>query len=179
MGFLKADVATVDVVAGVLPWLPPTEDEIRRSDAAAFEAGQLPRERVLHELFLLKAALGLEYGLGLLESLGMRGEGLEQYHAFYTRRLAEGLYLSFPNDREAAVGLLGSRLKAYTKALHGQQHPEDPHLAVADAFTRLCGAADERALVTLCLEACRSMHKRFIDEIAELGRQAGAQGGQP
>jgi|GEM_PF-3451923 hypothetical protein len=178
MGFLKADVATVDVVEGVMPWLVPDQDEVRRSDAAAEAAGGLPSERVLHELFLLKAGLGLEYGLGLLESLGMRQEGLEQYHAFYTRRLAEGLVLSFPRDREAAVGLLGARLKAYTLALHGE-HPEDPHLAVADAFTRFCGAADERALVSLCLDACKAMHQRFIDEIAELGRQAGREGDQP
>lgn len=176
MGFLKADVATVDVVAGVLPWLVPDAEEIRRCDAAAL-AGGSARERVLHELFLLKAGLGLEYGLGLLESLGMRPEGLEQYHAFYTRRLAEGLVVSFPRDRETAVGLLGARLKAYTLALHGE-HPQDPHLAVADVFTRFCGAADERSLVSLCLDTCKSMHQRFIDEIAELGRQAGKKGGQ-
>jgi hypothetical protein len=178
MGFLSADVATVDVVNGVMPWLVPDAAEVRRSDAAALLAGGLPHERVLHELFLLKAGLGLEYGLGMLESFGMRPEGLEQYHAFYTRRLAEGLVASFPNDREAAVGLLGARLKAYTQALHGG-HPEDPHLGLADAFTRFCGAADEPALVSLCLDACKAMHQRFIDEIAALGRQANNLGGQP
>ncbi|HTB33516.1 MAG TPA: hypothetical protein VK842_01515 [bacterium] len=172
MGFLKQDLATVDVVNGVLPWLVPSEDELRRCDAAAFAAAQ-PRERVQHEYFLLKAGLGLQYGLGLLESLGMRPEGVEQYELFYVRRLAEGLVEVFPNEKEQAIGLLGSRLKAYDRALHGQ-HPEDPHLAVADAFTRFCGAADEPTLVTLCLDACKDMHQRFIQEITELGRQAGS-----
>src|SRR5262245_21327332 len=128
MAFLRNDLTTVHVVEGIFPWLPPTEDEIRRSDAAAFAAGGLDRAKTLHELFMLKAALGLEYGLGLLETLGLRKEGLEQFHAFYVQRLAEGVAESFPQSKEAAVGLLAARLKAHGAALHGK-HPEDPHLA--------------------------------------------------
>jgi len=169
MTFLKNDISTIDVVNGVMPWLPPTEKEVQRCDAAAFEAGGLAPERVLHEFFLLKAALGLEYGLGLLEKLGLRKEGLEQYHAFYVHRLAEGLVSSFSGQGETAVGLLGGRMKAYTEALHGGRHPDDPHLALADAFTRFCGAADQRALVTLCLEACKDMHSRFLGALTDFG----------
>jgi hypothetical protein len=157
------------VVEGVAPWLPPAADEVLRSDAAAFAAGGLSRERVLHEVFLLKTTLGLEYGLGLLEQLGLRREGMEQYHAFYIHRMAEGLLQGFPGQGEAAVGLLASRIKAYTQALHGNLHPEDPHLAVADAFTRFCGAADDPALVTLCLDTCKEMHGRFMKELTDFG----------
>lgn len=174
MGFLKQDLATVDLVEGVMPWLPPTAEEVLRCDAAAFAAGGLDRARVLHETFLLKAALGLQYGLGLLETLGMRAEGVEQFQAFYVRRLAEGLLQGFPNEREVALGLLASRLKAYDQALHSG-HPEDPHLAVADAYTRFCGAPDERSLVGLCLDLCKAMHQRFIQELKDLGSQASPQ----
>jgi len=166
--FLRNDLTTVHVVEGIFPWLPPTEDEIRRSDAAAFAAGGLDRAKRLHEFFMLKAALGLEYGLGLLETLGLRKEGLEQFHAFYVQRLAEGVAESFPQSREQAVGLLASRLKAYGKALH-DQHPEDPHLAVADAFTRFCGNADEPGLVALCLDSCKAMNRRFLKELSDFG----------
>lgn len=169
MGFLKPDLTTIDVVEGVMPWLPPGPDEVRRSDAAAFAAGGLPREKVLHEYFLLKTALGLEYGLGMLHTLGLRKEGLEQFHAFYIHRLAEGLAGTFSGQEETAVGLLAARVKAYAQALHGGQHPEDPHLAVADAFTRYCGAPDEHPLVTLCLDACKDMHARFLKELTDFG----------
>ncbi|HTB23402.1 MAG TPA: hypothetical protein VK914_11940 [bacterium] len=169
MSFLKNDLSTIDVVEGVMPWLPPSPDEVLRCDEAALAAGGLAPERVLHEFFLLKSALGLEYGLGLLEKLGLRREGMEQYHAFYIHRLAEGLALRFPGQEETAVGLLAARLKAYTAALHNGLHPEDPHLAVADAFTRFCGAADERALVTLCLDACKAMNARFLGALTEFG----------
>lgn len=172
MGFLRNDLTTVHVVEGIMPWLPPTEDEVKRCDAAAFAAGGLAREKVLHEHFLLKAALGLEYGLGLLETLGLRREGLEQFHALYVQRLAEGVAMAFPSSREAAVGILAARLKAYTAALHGA-HPEDPHLGLADAYTRFCGAADNRALVTLCLDAAKDMHARFIKELTDFGLSAG------
>ncbi len=167
MGLLKDDFSTLDMVAGVMPWLPPDAAEVSRCDAAAFEAGGLPKERVLHEVFLLKAALGLEYGLGLLERLGLRREGLEQYHDLYLRRLAEGMVAGFAGQAELAVGLMGARFKAYAAALHDGLHPEDPHLAVADAFTRFCGAADARPLVTLCLDTCKAMHTRFLDSLTE------------
>lgn len=168
MSFLKKELSTLDVVEGVLPWLVPTEDEIRRCDAAAFAAGKLEPAKMLHEHFMLKAAVAMEYGLGLLETLGMRKEGLEQFHAYYVQRLAEGVADSFPASREAAVGLLASRLKAYTQALHGA-HPEDPHLGVADAFTRFCGAPDDPALVTHCLDTCKALNRRFLKELSELG----------
>jgi hypothetical protein len=170
MSFLRNDLSTLHVVEGVMPWLPPSEEEVRRCDSAAFAAGGLERERVLHEYFLLKSALGLEYGLGLLERLGLRKEGLEQFHAFYIHRLAEGMVRGFPTGKEAAVGIMAARLKAYTQALHGGMHPEDPHLAVADAFTRFCGAPDEAALVAVCLDACKGMHDRFLEELAEFGK---------
>lgn len=170
MTFLRNDLTTVHVVEGIFPWLPPTQDEILRSDAAAFAAGGLDRAKTLHELFMLKSALGLEYGLGLLETLGLRKEGLEQFHAFYLQRLAEGVAESFPSSREAAVGLLASRIKAYTAALHGQ-HPEDPHLGVADSFTRFCGAPDEPGLVAFCLDTCKAMNRRFLKELSDFGLQ--------
>lgn len=166
--FLRNDLSTLHVVEGIFPWLPPSQDEIIRSDAAAFAAGGLDRARNLHELFLLKAALGLEYGLGLLETLGLRREGLEQFHAFYLQRLAEGVAESFPSNREAAVGLLAARVKAYTQALHGQ-HPEDPHLAVADVFTRACGAPDDPGLLSFCLDTCKAMNRRFLKELSDFG----------
>lgn len=169
MSFLKNDLSTIDVVEGVMPWLPPTEMEVRTCDAAALAAGGLAPERVLHEFFLLKVALGLEYGLGLLERLGLRKEGMEQYHAFYIHRLAEGMVSGFSGQGETAVGLLAARLKAYNQALHGGLHPEDPHLAVADAFTRFCGAADERALVVLCLDGCKDMHGHFLGALTDFG----------
>lgn len=168
MGFLQNDLTTIHVVEGIFPWLPPSEDEIRRSDAAAFAAGGLDRAKALHELFMLKSALGLEYGLGLLETLGLRKEGLEQFHAFYVQRLAEGVAESFPQSREAAVGLLASRLKVYGQALHGE-HPEDPHLAVADAFTRACGAPDDAGLLAFCLDTCKAMNRRFLKELSDFG----------
>jgi hypothetical protein len=168
MAFLQKNLTTVHVVEGILPWLPPGEDEVRRCDAAAFAAGGLDRARCLHEFFLLKAALGLEYGMGLLETLGLRVEGIEQFHALYVQRLAEGVAEAFPNSRETALGLLAQRLKAYSAALHGK-HPEDPHLGVADAFTRFCGAPDEPGLVRLCLDTCRSMNRRFLKELSDFG----------
>ncbi len=176
MGFLKDDFSTLDAVEGVMAWLPPSEEEVRRCDAAAFAAGGLDPARVLHEFFMLKAALGLEYGTGMLERLGLRPEGLEQYHVLYVRRLAEGLLERFAAEGETAVMVLGGRMKAYSKALREGLHPEDPHLAVADAFTRLCGAADDRALVHLCLDGCRDMHSRFIGALTEVGRSGPGQG---
>ncbi|MGH7441322.1 MAG: hypothetical protein ACREKE_01470 [bacterium] len=169
MALPKGDLSTVDMVEAVMPWLPPSETEVRRSDAAAFAAGGLDCAQVLHEFFMLKVALGLEYGLGLLERLGLRPEGLEQYQVFYVRRLAEGLVGRFPGEGEAALGILAVRLKAYGNALRLGLHPEDPHLAVADAFTRFCKAADNNELVCLCLDACRDMHGHFLNSLGDLG----------
>jgi hypothetical protein len=175
MTFLKQELSTVDVVTGIFPWLPPTEEEILRSDANAFSAGLstssgqgLDKSKVLHEFFMLKSAVALEYGMGLLETLGMRKEGVEQFHDYYVQRLAEGVADSFASSREAAVGLLANRLKTYTAALHGQ-HPEDPHLAVADAFTRYCGAPDDPGLVSFCLDTCKSLNRRFLKELSDFG----------
>ncbi len=168
MGFIKADLSTLDLVVGVLPLLPPTADELRRCDAAAFAAGGLPKERVLHEFFLLKAAVAGEYAQGLLETLGMRPEGVEQFVEIYVRRLGEGLAATFPSEPQKAVGLLANRLKTYGTALHGK-HPEDPHLALADAFTRFCGAPDQADLVSLCLDACKGLNRTFLKELSELG----------
>jgi len=175
MTFLKPELSTLDVVAGIFPWLPPTEEEIYRCDALAFSAapststGQgLDKSKFLHEFFMLKAGVALEYGMGLLETLGMRQEGLQQFHDYYIQRLAEGVADSFPASREAAVGLLASRIKGYTAALHGA-HPEDPHLGVADAFTRFCGAPDDQGLVTLCLDTCKGLNRRFLKELSDFG----------
>lgn len=176
MGFLKNDLSTLDVIEAVMPWLPPTEAEVRRCDAAAFAAGGLDAARVLHEFFMLKASLGVEYGAGLLERLGLRPEGLEQYQALYIHRLAEGLVLRFRGDGETAVGVLAARLKSYSRALRPGLHPEDPHLALADAFTRFCGAADDRGLVGLCLDACRDMHARFMGALTEAGAASSGKG---
>ena len=167
MGFIKENLSTLDMVLGVLPLLPPTVDDVRRCDSAAIVGG-LPPEQVLHELFLLKASIANEYAQGLMETLGMQASGLEQFYEIYVRRLAEGLAASFPSDPQKAVGLLANRLKVYHTALHGK-HPEDPHLAVADAFTRFCGAADQSDLVGLCLDTCKALNKAFLKELGELG----------
>jgi len=167
MGFIKENLSTLDMVVGVLPLLPPTVDEVRRCDMGALTGG-LDRAQVLHELFLLKAAVASEYAQGLMETLGMQPAGLEQFVEIYVRRLAEGLAASFPSDPQKAVGLLANRLKVYGAALHGK-HPEDPHLAVADAFTRFCGAADQGDLVSLCLDTCKALNRRFLQELSELG----------
>jgi hypothetical protein len=167
MGFIKENLSTLDMVLGVLPMLPPTVDEVRRCDSAAI-VGALSREQTLHELFLLKAAVANEYAQGLMETLGMQKAGLEQFVEIYVRRLAEGLAASFPSDPEKAVGLLANRLKVYGAALHGK-HPEDPHLALADAFTRFCGAPDQADLVSLCLDTCKALNRQFLKELSELG----------
>jgi hypothetical protein len=167
MGFIKENLSTLDMVVGVLPLLPPSADEVRRCDSAAIVGG-LDKAQVLHELFLLKAAVANEYAQGLMETLGMQTAGLEQFVEIYVRRLAEGLAASFPSDPQKAVGLLANRLKVYGNALHGK-HPEDPHLALADAFTRFCGAPDQGDLVSLCLDTCKSLNRRFLQELSELG----------
>jgi hypothetical protein len=168
VGFLKPEISTLDVVEGVLPWAAPEDDEVRRCDAAAFAAGGLEPNQVLHEFFLLKAAMAGQYAMGLLESLGMKREGVEQFHQLYTAKLAEGLAATFKSGAQEAVTQMASRLMAYDKALHGG-HPEDAHLAVADAFTRFCRAADQPELVSLCLDTCKALNKRFMDEVASLG----------
>lgn len=170
MGFIKENLSTLDMVLGVLPMLPPTAEEVRRCDYAAAVAvgGELDRAQVLHELFLLKASVANEYAQGLMETLGMQRQGLDQFYEIYVRRLAEGLAASFPSDPQKAVGLLANRLKVYEKALHSA-HPEDPHLGVADAFTRFCGSADQPELVSLCLDTCKALNKLFLKELSELG----------
>jgi hypothetical protein len=167
MGFIRDNLSTLDVVQGVLEYLPPSRMEVEASDALADAAG-LKREHVLHELFLLKASIAAEYAQGMLSTLGMKEEGLEQFLQIYTVRLAEGLAASFPSDAQKAVGLLANRLKTYNAALHGP-HPSDPHLGVADAFTRFCGAADEPGLVTLCLDTCKALNRRFLKELSDYG----------
>jgi hypothetical protein len=167
MGFIKENLSTLDMVVGVLPMLPPSIDEVRRCDSAAI-VGSLDKAQVLHELFLLKAAVACEYAQGLMETLGMQGAGLEQFVEIYVRRLAEGLAASFPSDPQKAVGLLANRMKVYGAALHGK-HPEDPHLGLADAFTRFCGAPDQGDLVSLCLDTCKALNRRFLQELSELG----------
>ena len=79
MTFLKPELTTLDVVAGIFPWLPPTEEEIYRCDALAYSAGSstssgqgLDKSKFLHEFFMLKSGVALEYGMGLLETMGMR-----------------------------------------------------------------------------------------------------------
>lgn len=169
MGFIKLNLSTLDMVVGVMPFLPPTEQEIRRCDQAALRVNtEAAQALVLHELFLLKAAVVNEYAQGVLETLGMHKGGVEQFEEIYVRRLAEGLAMTFPSDPQKAVGLLGNRMKVYGAALHGQ-HPEDPHLAVADAFTRFCGAADQEDLVGLCLDTCKALNRLFLQELTELG----------
>ena len=51
-----------------------------------------------------------------------------------------------------------------------EPHPEDPHLNVADRFTRYAGAPDEPQLVTLCLDTCKALNRVFLDEIGALGK---------
>lgn len=168
MGFLKPEISTLDVMEGVLPWAAPTPEEVHHSDQASQAAGGLDASLVLHEFFLLKAAVTGQYAMGLLETLGMKREGIEQFHHLYASRLAEGLQTAFKGSGKEAVVHLASRLKGYDEALH-RGHPEDPHLGLADAFTRACGRADDPALVSLCLDACRALNQKFMAEIKAFG----------
>lgn len=172
MSFLRNNMPVPEIVEGVLSLLPPTEAEIRRCDAIAFSArfdeGKDPAA-VLPELFLLKIAMACEYAMGMLEQLGMKPEGVAQFYEIYTARLAKGFAAFFESMPGHSVVVLKSRLETYDKALH-EKHPEDPHLNVADLFTRYSGAPDEPMLVSLCLDTCKAMNQAFIDEVASLGK---------
>lgn len=136
-----------------------------------FEEGKDPAA-LLHELFLLKAGIAAEYAMGMLEKLGMEEPGILQFHELYTNRLAEGLAaVSRESMQGRSVTMLLSRMRAYSAALH-QPNPEDPHLNVADYFSRMAGAPDDPELVTLCLDACKALNRVFLDEMAALGGEA-------
>ena len=171
MTFLKNNMPMPEIVEGVLGMLPPTEAEIIRCDgiteSVRFEEGKDPAA-VVPELFLLKIAMACEYAMGTLQHLGMNEEGVKQFYEFYTARLAKGFTAFFESMPGHSVLVLRTRLEAYDKALH-DRHPEDPHLNVADLFTRFCGAPDEPQLVTLCLDTCKAMNQAFLDEVASLG----------
>jgi len=172
MGFLKNNMTTLEILDGVAGYLPPTPDEVRRCDqlekSLHFESGKDPRG-LLPELFFLKVGVALEYSLGMLQQLGMSTEGLEQYHEFYVKRLTDGMAGALQSDPSHGVALLMNRVQSYTQALH-ETHPEDPHLNVADRFSRNVGCADEQQLTTLCLDTCKFLNKAFLDEISALGR---------
>ncbi len=170
MSFLKLEMSTFDVVEGVLPLLPPSVQQMERCASAdrALRARGLETVDIVHELFLLKAAMASQFAMGTLETLGMRAEGIEQFYEIFCKRLEEGLSGVLRSDPKAAVLMARARLGSYDKALH-TPHPEDRFLNVADAFTRFCGAADETELVHLCLDACQDLNRSFIAEIRGLG----------
>jgi hypothetical protein len=171
MAFLRNNMSTLQIVEGVMALLPPGEAEVRRCDAIAlstrFEEGKDPKA-LLPELFLLKIGVACEYALGALEQLGMPEEGRKQFYEIYTSRLSQGFATFFKNMPGHSVALLKQRMEAYAKALH-EAHPEDPHLNLADRFSRYVGAPDAPALVSLCLDTCKSLHQKFMDDIASLG----------
>ena len=173
MAFLRNNMPIPEIVDGVLALLPPSGPEILRCDAisqsARFEEGKDPLA-VVPELFLLKISMACEYAMGMLEQLGMNEEGVKQFYEFYTARLAKGFAAFFQSMPGHSVVVLKARLEAYDKALH-DTHPEDPHLNVADLFTRYAGSPDDPQLVSLCLDTCRAMNQAFIDEIASLGKK--------
>lgn len=173
MAFLRNNMPIPEIVDGVLALLPPTEAEIIRCDeitsSVRFEEGKDPAA-IVPELFLLKISMACEYAMGMLEQLGMNPEGVKQFYEFYTARLAKGFAAFFQSLPGHSVVVLKSRLETYDKALH-DKHPEDPHLNVADLFTRYAGAPDEPELVRLCLDTCKAMNQAFVDEIASLGKK--------
>ncbi len=173
MGLLRDNMSTEELAEGVSAFLPPSEEEVRRVDLLAIEV-RFEKDRdpqaLLHELFLLKAGIAVEYAMGMLEKLGMKPEGIRQFHDIYTRRLSLGLAAASPSMPGRSVALWMGRMQAYGEALH-RPHPEDVHLNVADAFTRFAGAPDDPQLVTLCLDTCRSLNQTFIDAIASLGNK--------
>jgi hypothetical protein len=173
MPFLRDKMPVTEIVEGVLGLLPPSEAEIRRCDALMselrFEEGKEPAG-VLPELFLLKISMACEYAMGMLEQLGMKPEGISQFYELYTARLAQGFSAFFHSMPGHSVLVLKSRLESYDKALH-EKHPEDPHLHVADRFSRYCGAPDAPQLTALCLDTCKAMNQAFVDEIASLGKK--------
>jgi len=176
MSFLKDNISTVEFAEGVMAFLPPSPAEVRRCDEiSAFlklEENRDPR-MLLPELFLLKVGLGAEYGMGLLQQLGMNEAGVLQFFELYTQQLSAGFAAFFKSSAAASVTIMRDRIRAYGDALH-QPHPEDPHLALADCFSRYVGAPDDPELVSLCLDTCRAMHGRFMDEIKSLSKPEGA-----
>lgn len=173
MAFLKNNMTTIELAEGVSQLLPPSDAEVRRCDElasmVAFDEGKDP-QGLLHELFLLKAAMACEYAMGALQHLGMKEEGVRQFYEIYTARLAKGFAAVFSSMPGHAVATLKARLAAYDEAIH-TPHPEDPHLNVADRFTRFAGSPDEPRLVDLCLETCKDLNRAFLAEIASLGKK--------
>ncbi len=161
MSFLRNNMSTLELAESVSQLLPPSEAEVLRCDAINPE--------VLHELFMLKAAIACEYGMGALEHLGMPAEGIRQFYEIYTGRLAKGFAAVFTSMPGHAVATLRARMQAYDEALH-QPHPEDAHLNVADRFTRFAGHPDDPRLVALCLDTCKALNQAFLDAIADLGK---------
>jgi hypothetical protein len=171
LSFLRNNMTTLELVEGVTSFLPPTAEEVQRCDSLAhgihFEQGKNP-DGLLPELFFLKVSVALEYAMGMLQQLGMQPEGVLQFRDFYVQRLSEGMAKVAESSPGQGVLLLKNRIQAYAQALHGE-HAEDPHLNVADRFTRYAGAPDEPQLTTLCLDTCKSLNRAFLDEIASLG----------
>ncbi len=97
--------------------------------------------------------------------------GIRQFHDLYVQRLSTGLAaVSKESMQGRSVLMMLSRMRAYSEALH-LAHPEDPHLHVADRFTRFAGAPDDPELVALCLDTCKALNRAFLDEIASLSER--------
>ena len=54
----------------------------------------------------------------MLQQLGMKPEGVEQFYEFYTKRLADGMATAAQSAPGHGVALLKSRMQAYAQALH-------------------------------------------------------------
>lgn len=173
MTFLKPNLTPQELLDGVLGLLAPSEEEIRLCDTLSrglsLDEGKDPKA-LLPELFLLKIGVGLEYATGMLAKLGLSEAALTAFHEMATARLAGGFAAHFRETPGHAVTTLRERVRAYAEALH-LPHAEEPHLHVADRFSRYVGAADEPLLTELCLDACRRLHQSFLEEMATLPRK--------
>jgi hypothetical protein len=167
-GFLHDNMSVYELFDGVAQYLPPTGSELRKCDEIAAEIAAetgSPAQNLEPELFLLKIGVTAQYAMGLLETLGMEAAGISQFYQVFELRLAENFRSFFKTTGPQAAALLKRRLQEYETALH-TSHAENPHLAVADYFTRFAGAPDDARLVSLCLEVCKDLSDAFLKEIA-------------
>jgi hypothetical protein len=173
MSFLKNHMPLPEILEGVVQFVPPSKDEVRQCDEIAtalqVEEGK-SAALLLPEFFMLKIALVCEFSLGMLEQLGMDEAGRGRFYELYTSHFVGAFGIFFKSSPRQSVLLLKERMESYAEALH-RPHPVDPHLNVADRFTRAMGAPDEPALVKLCLNCCKSLNEAFLEEIKSLGRE--------
>src|SRR5579885_1801538 len=111
MALIRPKMSPDDLVEGILAMLPPTEAEVEAceafSKALKFEEGKDPAN-LLPEFLLLKVSVGCEYALGLLEQLGMKAEGIQQFYSLLTGRLARNFAAFFSGMPGHSVAMLKS-----------------------------------------------------------------------